>query len=300
MSESNPGNGNGHKIAHHFYSPPEKVVSLVPSMTESIIELGFGSALVGVTDYCIYPKGQVEALPHLGGTKNPRVDEIIALRPDLVIANWEENTLQTVEALEAAGVRVWVIFPKTVRQALDVLWTLVGLFHNRLAAARVESMEVALDWAHKAAQQRTPVRYFCPIWFDDKDPNKTWWMTFNQQTYSHDLLNILGCENVFAKRERYYPLDADLGLAEPEDPAGRDQRFPRISKAELTSVDPDLILLPDEPYPFSEDHQTKLSALLPGMRSVKEGRICRLDGSLITWHGTRLAKALQIIPELIE
>ncbi len=284
---------NGHRIVHTFHSPPKRVVSLVPSMTESLCDLGFGEALVGITDYCVHPAGKLEGLPRLGGPKNPRVDDIIALQPELVIANWEENTRHSVEALEAAGVRVWVTFPQTVRQALDVLWVLADLFHSGLAAARIESLEIGLEWAQKAAQQRPPIRYFCPIWHEKTAAGRSWWMTFNQQTYPHDLLQALGGENVFAVRQRRYPLEADLGLAEPQDAKERDTRYPRLSLDEVRQAAPELILLPDEPYNFSESHKEELQTLLAGTPALQ------LDGSLITWHGTRLSKALQVLPDLL-
>jgi ABC-type Fe3+-hydroxamate transport system substrate-binding protein len=284
---------NGHRIVHTFHSPPKRVVSLVPSMTESLCDLGFGEALVGITDYCVHPAGKLEGLPRLGGPKNPRVEDIIALQPELVIANWEENTRHSVEALEAAGVRVWVTFPQTVRQALDVLWVLADLFHSGLAAARIESLEIGLEWAQKAAQQRPPIRYFCPIWHEKTAAGRPWWMTFNQQTYPHDLLQALGGENVFAVRQRRYPLEADLGLAEVQDAKERDTRYPRLSLDEIRQAGPELILLPGEPYNFSESHKEELQTLLAGTPALQ------LDGSLITWHGTRLSKALQVLPELL-
>ncbi len=269
-------------------------------MTESLFDLGFGSAVVGITDYCSQPAAQVEGLPRLGGPKNPAVADIIDLKPDLVIANWEENTLQAVESLEAAGVKVWVTFPKTVRQALDLLWTLAGLFHSSLAAARVESLEVGLEWAQKAAQNRTPVRYFCPIWYDAGEGDRAWWMTFNSETYSSDLLHQLGGENAFAGRERRYPLDADLGRVAAQDPGGRDTRYPRLALDEILAVDPELILLPDEPYAFSSAQEAEIKELFSATSAVREGRTHQLDGSLITWHGTRLSKALQALPELLD
>ena len=119
--------GNGHKKALHFSSPPRRVVSLVPSLTESLFDLGFGDAVVGITDYCVHPAEKLEDIPRIGGPKNPRVEDIIRLHPDLVLANWEENTRQTVEALEQAGIPVWVTFPKSVRQSLDVLWALASI-----------------------------------------------------------------------------------------------------------------------------------------------------------------------------
>ena len=299
MSVSSDKKGDGHKIAHHFHHPPERVVSLVPSMTESLFDLGFGQAVVGITDYCIYPAGHVEGLPRLGGTKNPRVKEIIALKPDLVLANWEENTRRSVEALEAAGVRVWVTFPKTLRQSLDVLWILVGLFHSTLAAARLESLEVTLEWAQKAAQQRPPVRYFCPIWYEKTATGEPWWMTFNQQTYPHDLLQALGGVNVFAERERRYPLEADLGMERSKASKGRDTRYPRLGLDEIRAANIELILVPDEPFAFSEEHINEMKALLSDLRAIQEERIHQIDGSLITWHGTRLARALQVLPEIL-
>ena len=128
-----------------FSSPPERIVSLVPSLTESLFELGLGGGLVGITDYCTKPATQVVGLPRLGGTKDPRLDEIISLSPDLVIANREENSPETVKALREAGISVWVSFPQTVRQSMEMLWSLVDLFQSREAAIRLRSLETAID-----------------------------------------------------------------------------------------------------------------------------------------------------------
>lgn len=291
--------GNGQKNALHFSHPPRRVVSLVPSMTESLFELGFGDTVVGITDYCTRPVSALTHLPRIGGPKNPRLEQIIALQPDLVLANCEENTRAAVEALEKAGVRVWVTFPKTVRQALDVLWTLVGLYGSREAAMRLEVLELTLEWARTAAAEKAKVRYFCPIWSEIHHTGNRWWMTFNQDTYAHDLLAILGGENVFGARQRRYPLDADLGLAEAQDAGERDTRYPRLSLEELRAASPDLILLPDEPYPFQQEAVAEFQRLLPDCPAVRHGRIRLVDGSLLTWHGTRLSHALRELPELL-
>ncbi|MER3458192.1 MAG: ABC transporter substrate-binding protein, partial [Chloroflexota bacterium] len=102
----------------------ERIVSLVPSVTESLFDLGAGHKVVGRTVYCAHPAPQVNVIPAVGGTKNPDIAHILALKPDLVIANQEENRPADVAALQAAGVRVLVSFPRTVRQALDLLWEL--------------------------------------------------------------------------------------------------------------------------------------------------------------------------------
>ena len=119
-------------------------------MTESMFDLGWGEAVVGITDYCVHPADALGHLPRLGGTKDPNVEALLDLQPELVLANWEENSRQTVEELEAHDVPVWVTFPKTVHQALEVLWTLIGLYHSRQAAIRLQTMELTLDWAISA------------------------------------------------------------------------------------------------------------------------------------------------------
>lgn len=290
---------NGHRKALHFHQPPQRVVSLVPSMTESMFDLGFGNAVVGVTDYCIHPAESLAEMPRVGGPKTPNIDAILDLRPDLILANWEENQRNTVEALEANGMPVWVTFPKSVNEAIEVLWTLTGLFHSREAAVRIQTLELTLEWASSAASEKTPIRYFCPIWYSQDQDEIPWWMTFNRHTYAHDLLEILGGENLFADRQRRYPLQADLGIIEAEDPGERDTRYPRLIIDEVRLANPEIILLPDEPFPFEDDHNTLLCASLADIEAVKNNRIHRLDGTLITWHGTRLARALREIPSLL-
>jgi len=292
--------GDGHHEALHFHHPPKRVVSLVPSLTESMFDLGLGSSVVGITDYCIHPADVVVNLPRLGGPKTPRISDILSLKPDLVLANWEENTRQAVEALETAGLSVWVSFPKTVRESLDVLWTLVGLFHDQVSAARLETLELTLEWATSSVIERTPLRYFCPIWYDQTIDGGEWWMTFNRHTYCHDLLSLLGCQNVFAERERRYPLEADLGLAQSQAPESRDIRYPRVVLSEIQSARPDLILLPNEPFEFDDTHRMHLIEQLVGIPAVERGHIYLVDGSLITWHGTRLAYALRELPTLLD
>lgn len=276
--------------------PPQRVVSLVPSLSESLCDLGLQAALVGVTDYCIHPADKLSGLPHLGGTKNPDLKTILALQPDLVLANREENTRPVVEAMQAAGLNVWLTFPQTVRQALEVLWQLANVFESKPAALRLDALERSLDWAEAAAAEAVRPRTFCPIWYDPAHP---WWMTFNRHTYPHDLLSTLGADNIFADRQRLYPLEADLGLAQPEDAAERDTRYPRLVLEEIRTAQPELVLLPSEPYAFTELERDQLRQLLAGTPAVENGRMYLVDGSLITWHGTRLARAMEELPQLI-
>lgn len=288
---------NGFRNVPQFDQPPQRVVSLVPSLSESLIDLELSDVLVGVTDYCVHPAGKLSAIPKVGGTKTPSIEKIIELKPDLVLLNQEENSKEVVEKLEAEGINIWVSFPKTIREALDVLWTIVGVYQNKLAAIRLEVLERNVDWAESALFDKPKLRYFCPIWQGKINSGLDWWMTFNQSTYVHDVLRLMGGENIFADRQRKYPIEADLGVTDPEEPGDRDTRYPHVTAEEIQERDPQLILLPNEPFEFSDKHKHILQDKLEATEACKSGQLFFVDGSLLTWHGTRLAKALQELPE---
>ncbi len=294
---------NGGRAAIHLTQAPTRVVSLVPSVTESLFDLGLADRLVGITDYCVHPAAGVARLPRIGGTKNPDLDRIVALRPDLVIANQEENREQDVLGLEAAGVRVWVTFPRTVAEAIEVLWAMIRVFNVPREAFKIKTLEQTLEWAARSAIGRSPIRVFVPIWRDVHHDPPAWWMTVNRQTYVHSLLEACGAENVFAYRARRYPLAADLGredLAVDESDEGKDTRYPRVAAEEIIRAGPQMILLPSEPYEFGEDDVALVRAVFAETPAVQSGKIHRVDGSLLTWHGTRLARALAELPGLFE
>lgn len=282
-----------HQMDAPVSEPPRRVVSLVPSVTETLFDLGMGETVVGVTDYCVHPAERVAGLPKVGGTKNPNLAQIIALKPDLVIANREENRKADVEALQAAGIPVWVTFPRTVREAFNLIWNIMHVFDRTEKVEGVRAAEWTLDWLERLAENRQkPCRVFAPIWFDPL-------MTFNADTFCHDMLRVCGGVNVFADRERQYPLSADLGsgmaLAD-DDPRleGRDRRYPRVTLEEVTAAQPDVILLPSEPFAFSEAHVPVFAAL--DVPAAKTGQIHLIDGTLLTWHGTRMARAMNTLP----
>ena len=249
--------------------PPRRVVSLVPSLTESLFDLDLGNRLIAVTDYCTRPPEGVRALPKVGGTKTPDVARIIALQPDLVLMNDEENRLEDAQALQAAGIPIWVTGPRTVQDALNLLWQMMEVFDHAVMAPRVREIERACDFTRLAAQANAPARVFAPIW---RDP----WMTFNASTYAHDVLVVCGGYNVFA---------------------GSADRYPVVTLDEVVAAQPEIVLLPDEPYPFSEADAAEFTGL--DIPAARHGRIYRLDGSLLTWHGTRVAYALRDLPGLL-
>jgi ABC-type Fe3+-hydroxamate transport system substrate-binding protein len=280
------------------------VVSLVPSLTESLFDLGLGDRLIGITDFCVHPANAVASVPRLGGTKSPRVEDIVKLHPDLVLANQEENRREDIERLAHAGIEVWVSFPHTVRQALDILWDVIRRFNVPEMSTRVATIEHVLDWTRAASEERRPVRVFCPVWRHPAAGQGTrqggWFMTANEETYLHDLLAACGGRNVFGDRQRRYPLAADLSRepapeATDDRRAGRDTRYPRLTWDDLAEGQPEVILLPSEPYAFDESDRQELLARID-VPATRAGRVHLVDGSLLTWHGTRLARALQEIP----
>lgn len=291
--------GNGRIELLNFSGAPERVVSLVPSMTESLFDLGAGESLVGVTEFCPPPPPELQRPALVGGTKSIDTEAVIDLNPDLVIANQEENSRSAVEELEQADLNVWVTFPKTVGDVIQLLHTLIKLFRLPDAVQRVRPLEQMVEWSERLVTERR-LRTFAPIWYQDEGGHEEWWMTFNEDTYAHDVLLHCNAENVFAERTRRYPLAADLGRAEPEDAGERDTRYPRVLAEEILAADPEVILLPSEPFVFEDEHKRIVEEKLDATSAVKEGRVHLVDGSLITWHGTRLARALTELPSLFE
>lgn len=283
----------------HWENPPQRVVSLVPSVTESLFALGFGGSVVGISDYCTRPAAELAAIVRVGGPQFPNLEVLAELEPDLVIAGQEETDKHAVEALAGLNIPVWVVFPRSVDDGMFFLRQLLGLFHTDKVIAQINGLQVGLDYARAAADSMPQIPYFCPIWIG-VHKGMDWWMTFNQDTYMADVLSLFGGQNVFAERERLYPLEADLGLGEAEPPGERDTRYPRITAGEVIAAQPELILLPDEPYKFSPADRAVLEHALADTPAVRNGKIRLIDGSLISWYGVRLAAALRTLPDLFQ
>lgn len=291
--------GNGHLETLDFTEAPKRVVSLVPSMTDSIYELGAGQSLVGVTEFCPVPIGLDKPPAIVGGTKTADPDLIVDLRPDLIIANQEENARETVEALEARDQPVWVTFPRSVRQALNLLYTLVRLFRLSTAVSRLQTLELTLDWADRSTPLELP-RVFCPIWYQAEGDFGPWWMVANEDTYHYDLLLKCSGRGLFPKRKRKYPLAADLGQAQAEPAGDRDQRYPRVRTEQVITANPQVILLPSEPFEFGQEHVELIGDLFAETAAVVNDRVHLIDGRWMSWHGTMMARALAELPGLLE
>jgi ABC-type Fe3+-hydroxamate transport system substrate-binding protein len=196
-----------------FATPPRRVVSLVPSLTETLFDLGAGDDVAAITDFCIFPPEL--ALPRVGGTKNPDVDAIRALAPDLVHMNLEENVKRHADAIELFA-PVFVSEPKSVDDVASLIETL-GALHGRDARPVVAQLNDARFGV-------APFTFLCPIW---KKP----WMWCGGDTYVSNLVESIGGRNLLRDRERYPSMDLDCALA----------------------LEPDVLFLPDEPYVFTAD-----------------------------------------------
>ena len=234
------------------------MVSLVPSLTETLFDLGVGNTVVGVTDFCIFP-AEI-ACERVGGTKNPGIDRIRELRPDLVHMNMEENLRRHAEQIETFA-PVFVTEPKTVADVRALFHRLGGL-HD--AAGRAGDLTARLD----AEVTAMPVRRFtfaCAIW---KKP----WMWCGGDTYVSSLIESAGGENVLRHRQRYPETTLDC----------------------LASLEPQIVFLPDEPYVFSPADAEEAGPAL-GARIVGP-----FPGHLFTWHGSRTIAGLRFLKELLE
>jgi ABC-type Fe3+-hydroxamate transport system substrate-binding protein len=275
-----------------FGGAPQRVVSLVPSDTLNVAALGCASALVGRTDWCELPEDVVAALPSVGGTKNPRIADVCALSPDLVLANQEENTRGDIEELARRGVRVYVAFPKRVVEGLSHLAKLARVFRVDQDESVKELFRRGYHALGAPVSARPPIRTFCPIWM-------TPLMTIHGDTFISDMLSICGAANVFADRQRLYPLAADLGRAAPSaaKSEGRDVRYPRVTMDEVVARAPELVVLPDEPHPFTEDDAAVFRAL--PIPAAGRGAVVCTGGKDLCWYGARSIEGIARVRDLV-
>ena len=245
--------------------PPRRIVSLVPSVTETLAAFGLGERIVGVTDWCTEPSDIVARAARVGHVVAPDVARIAALSPDLVLANAEENRRHAVEKLEAAGLPVYVMFPRSVQGTIDTMEAMARLTGSEEAAGPMITDARAAQAEGRALSARhAPVPFFVAVW---KDP----WMTANDDTYLADLLRVAGGKNVFGEEA---------------------VRYPRTHIGEIAARKPALALLPTEPYAFTQADRAALIDELP------ESEILRVDGMLLAWHGVRTASALRMFARL--
>jgi iron complex transport system substrate-binding protein len=245
-----------------------RIVSLCPSLTELVFDLERGGDLVGITEWCVHPEDKVGAIEKVGGTKTPDVARIVALAPDLVLMNDEENRREDAAALQRSGVRVLSTFPRDVAGTAAMVRTIGEAIYREMQADRIaRDVEARAERVRRDAAGKREVSFAYLIW---RKP----WMTANGDTFASALLAQAGGRNVFA----------DL----PE-------RYPEISTQDLERASPELVLLGTEPFPFAEKHVDEL-VLATGL---PRARFRIADGEYLSWHGSRTPAGIDHAERLI-
>ncbi|MEO9803763.1 MAG: helical backbone metal receptor [Reichenbachiella sp.] len=233
-------------------SPPQRIISLVPSLTELLFDLGLEKRIVGVTKFCIHPERARKMAVKIGGTKKFNFDQIKALRPDLVIANKEENYKEGVERL----IEDYPTYVSDIFDLKDAIKTIknIGLMTDRVSAAKNLEVKIQEGFEDVKSKLQGKVLYF--IW---QSPD----MVAGSDNFIDHLINWLGLDNA----------------------AGQLRRYPQLSESELQKLSPEYIFLSSEPYPFREKHINRFQKLFP------DAKILLVDGEMFSWYGSRLQYA---------
>ncbi len=243
---------------------PKRIISLVPSQTELLYDLGLENSIVGLTKFCVHPYHLKQTKTIVGGTKNIKIEKIKALKPDIILCNKEENTKEIVEVCEAiAPVHVSDIY--TLNDAKSLITQYGQLFSCRTEASKInQKIDYNLnDFLQFIKGKETKkVAYF--IW---RDP----WMVAGNNTFIDYLLELNNFENIYKTKERYPEVE--------------------LKKIRLEG-DPDLVLLSSEPYPFKEEHAFEVG------RFTHHAITIFVDGEMFSWYGSRLIKAFDYFKKL--
>ncbi len=252
----------GNEVEMNF--PPRRIVSLVPSQTELLYDLGLDEEVVGITKFCVHPNDWFRNKKRIGGTKTVHLDIVASLQPDLIIANKEENTKEQVEALSALY-PTWVSNIQTVDDGLQMIRE-VGAFTGTTEKAELLVNNIAAGFASLRAAQsignKKRVAYF--IW---RNP----WMCAGGDTFISDIITTMGWENVMADNLRY----------------------PEIQLNDLTDKQVDIVLLSSEPYPFKDVHIAEIQTMLPA------AKVILVDGEMFSWYGSRMLQAVGYLESLV-
>ncbi|MGH1434859.1 MAG: helical backbone metal receptor [Lewinella sp.] len=232
--------------------PPQRIVSLVPSQTELLADLGLGDSVVGITKFCVHPSSWRQEKTIIGGTKQLHLDRIRSLKPDLIIANQEENDREQVEAL-AVDFPVWVSKVVDLPTALNMI-TGIGEATDTRTLVGDLMLKIKASFADLRSFSIRSCAYL--IW---RKP----YMASGGDTFIQAMLEVAGFENVF----------------------GHQNRYPEVTMEELAAADPEWILLSSEPFPFKEKHLAELSVVCPN------AKIRLVDGEMFSWYGSRLLRS---------
>ena len=245
--------------------PPKRIVSLVPSQTELLHDLGLEEEIVGITKFCVHPQSWFRNKARVGGTKNVNIEKVISLQPDLILANKEENVKEQIEALEKIA-PVWVSDVNNLDDALNMMEN-VGTITGKTEKVKLLINQIKQSFSELSSPlcgEGQGVRCCYLIW---RNP----YMTIGGDTFIHDMLSRCGLQNMYASEKRY----------------------PEIKLEDLEEKKAELILLSSEPYPFKEKHASEIKTILPN------AKILMVDGEMFSWYGSRLLHAVQYFKELM-
>jgi ABC-type Fe3+-hydroxamate transport system substrate-binding protein len=239
----------GNEVSYQF--PPNRIISLVPSQTELLADLGLEQQVVGITRFCVHPSGWRRTKTIIGGTKNFQFDTIDALKPDLIIGNKEENYLDGITRLKQQY-PVWLSDIVSLQDAYAMINSLGAMTDTERKASQIKH-EIALRLSSVKKSLAQSVLYL--IW---RQP----WMAVGTGTFIDSMLTVLNLKNVLVDFPRY----------------------PELSAEQIADLNPQLVFLSSEPYPFREKHIKELKALIPSSKVVL------VDGEMFSWYGSRLLK----------
>lgn len=244
-----------------FPYPPKRIISLCPSITETLFDLGLGERIVGRTSFCIHPQEKVKGVKIIGGTKQVNLEKIDLLTPDLIIAEKEENPKELIETL-AKKYPVFVFEVENIEDALKMVKDLGDMTDQSVLASKMVQ-EIELKFSNLPKAEKMKVAYI--IW---KDPL----MSAGNHTFIYSVLERVGFENVF----KDYP-----------------GRYPMVTIEDLKKESPDLVFLTSEPYPFNVKHQSEFKQILP------HSKVVLVDGESFIWYGSRMIQSADYLTKLV-
>ncbi|MBV6485502.1 MAG: Vitamin B12-binding protein [Flavobacteriales bacterium] len=250
----------GHQI--NIETTPKRIISVVPSQTELLFDLGLENEVVGITKFCIHPNSWFKNKTRIGGTKTLNINKIKQLKPDLIIANKEENTKQQIEELQQLF-PVWTSNIRNLSESLEMIKQ-IGLITktNVKAEEIIAKIEQDFKLLTSIKKQSKSTLYF--IW---REP----YMSVGSSTFIHDVMERAGFVNALETSENY----------------------PVLTSEQIKTINPQLILLSSEPYPFKEKHIKEFKML------SKNAQILLVDGELFSWYGSRLTKTVHYLIDLL-
>jgi ABC-type Fe3+-hydroxamate transport system substrate-binding protein len=246
-----------------------RIVSLCPSLTELVFDLGRGEDLVGVTQFCVHPAKGVAGIEKVGGTKTPDVERIVALEPDVVLMNSEENRREDAYALIDAGIDCHVSMPRDALETAVMVRSIGARLKRDEEAERIaHDIEERTERVRKHARGRGIVTFAYLVW---RKP----WMSVNADTFASALLTQAGGRNVFGEKA---------------------ERYPEVTLAELKAADPRVVFLCTEPFPFQSRHVEELAHAT----GFAPERFVVADGEYLSWHGSRTPAGIEYAAKLID